>query len=122
MPLARFQFGSARPGCGGPLVLDVGIDHVDPGAGRVAPGEGERLIVVLDVHRHAETELFDVGETGDRAGLLSGLGEDGEEDAARMAMIAMTTSSSISVKPDGFLGERETDCILLDDPFQVVRL
>ena len=59
----------------------------------------ELLIVVLHVHHGRLARLVHVGKAGNGAGFFTGLRENGEQIAARMAMIAITTSNSIRVKP-----------------------
>ena len=43
----------------------------------------QHLIVVLQVHHDGQADLFGVGETGDLAGLGTGLREDGKQNGSQ---------------------------------------
>jgi hypothetical protein len=67
--------GEARPVIRFAVVV-VGGPDILPIPGTVR----ERLVVILDVERHAEADLLHIRETGSLARLLAGLGEDRKED------------------------------------------
>ena len=59
----------------------------------------EGLVVVLNVLQNPQADLLLVADAGGLAGLFAGLAKTGNRMAARIAIMAITTSSSISVKP-----------------------
>ena len=59
----------------------------------------QRFPVILDIHLQRHHHLSQVADALGLPGFLPRLGEDGKRMAARIAMMAMTTSSSIRVKP-----------------------
>jgi len=61
----------------------------------------EKLFVVIGIHENAEADLMGVAQTDAPSPLSLALAKAGSSKAARMAMTAMTTSSSINVKPKG---------------------
>ena len=99
------------------IVLCVGIDDRRPGHGVGAARTACRrkghhqLIVVLRIHLPRQDHLFSVADARD-PGLFAGLREDRKQDRCEIAIIAITTSNSISVKPLRDRGEPGSGCIL----------
>src|SRR5262249_31328440 len=71
------------------LVLDVGPAQVLPVVQLLLPRPGvlvvvrHKVVVVLGVHRDAQSQLLHVGQAGRRASLFTRLGKDGEENGGQ---------------------------------------
>ena len=57
-------------------------------------------MIVAGVHNPRDGQLPLIGQASDDLGILPGPGERGSKVTARMATLAITTSSSTKVKPD----------------------
>ena len=60
---------------------------------------GKAFVIVLGILQNPQSNLLDVAEAGCLTRLLASPGKDREENCASMAIMAITTSSSIRVKP-----------------------
>ena len=58
----------------------------------------EDIAILIRVELHEDRDLAEIVETGNAAGFSLARANAGSSIAARMAMIAMTTSNSIRVK------------------------
>jgi hypothetical protein len=70
-------------------------------AGYPGPRGGQLVVVIIGAHPPGQVQLFQVVQADDALSLGFGFADRRKEHAGQIAMMAMTTSSSISVKANG---------------------